>query len=175
MFNISDHKAVKINKLLGNLQTSSWELLSTSKKPTSPKTAATNWFNKSQIPTTFRVDQDDGDFFEHESHSYPEFSESRAQHEYNCIDPGHTLANMRSQISRYDYEFCRKAAFIKVSETNHKVLPKWILEDSLDRQSIRIVKYFFSSDVDKELTKNGDTQEANFVHLVGNWFEACNV
>ena len=131
-------------------------------------------FNKSPIPTTFRVYQDGGDFFKHESHSYPEFSESRAQHEYRCIDPGHTLANMRSQISRYGYEFCRKAAFIKVSETNHKVLPKLILEDRLDRQSIRTAKRFFSSDVEKELTKNGDTQEANFVRLVRNWFEACD-
>ena len=107
------------------------------------ETAATNWFNDSPIPTNFNVDQEDGDFFEHQSHSYPEYSESRQQHEYRCIDPGHTLANMRSQISRYGYEFCRKEPFVKVSETNHKVLPKSILEDRLDRQSIRIAKRFF--------------------------------
>ena len=208
VFNISDLKAVKINKLLGNLQTSSRELLTTSRKQrrqprtvktlkqlaripvmqpiyskeylqivvanTMFETAATNWFNNSPIPTNFNVDQEDGDFFEHQSHSYPEYSESRQQHEYRCIDPGHTLANMRSQISRYGYEFCRKEPFVKVSETNHKVLPKSILEDRLDRQSIRIAKRFFSNDVEKELTKNGDNQEAKFVRLVRHWFEACD-
>ena len=208
VFNISDLKAVKINKLLGNLQTSSRELLTTSRKQrrqpctvktlkqlahipvmqpiyskeylqivvanTMFETAATNWFNDSPIPTNFNVDQEDGDFFEHQSHSYPEYSESRQQHEYRCIDPGHTLANMRSQISRYGYEFCRKEPFVKVSETNHKVLPKSILEDRLDRQSISIAKQFFSNDVEKELTKNGDNQEAKFVHLVRHWFEACD-
>ena len=59
-----------------------------------------------------RVDQDDGDYFEHTCHSYPEYSEKREEHEYRCIDLGHTLANMRSQISRYGYDFCSKAAFV---------------------------------------------------------------
>ena len=89
-----------------------------------------------------RVDQDDSDYFDHTCHSYPEYSENREQHEYRCIDPGHTLANMRSQISRHGYDFCSKAAFVCVCETNHKVLPKSILEDRLDRQSIRIAKRF---------------------------------
>ena len=49
-----------------------------------------------------------------------------------------------------------------------------ILKDRLDWQSICIAKCFFSTDVEKKLTKNGDMQEANFVHLVRNWFEACD-
>ena len=132
------------------------------------------WLGKSPIPMVIRVDQDDGDYFEHTCHSYPEYSEKREEHEYRCIDPGHTLANMCSQISRHGYDFCSKAAFVCVSERNHKVLPKSILEDRLDRQSIRIAKRFFSSDVEDELSKNGDDAEAKFVHLVRNWFEACD-
>ena len=207
VFNISDLKAVKINKLLANLQTASHELITTSKRSCQSKkvktlqqlarvpvmqpfyskeylqivvantmfeSAAKQWLNKSPVPMEIRVDQEDGDFFEHPCHSYPEYSEKHQQHEYRCIDPGHTLANMRSQISRYGYEFCKKAAFFKVSETNHKVLPRSILEDRLDRQSIRIAKRFFSVEVEEELTKNGDTQEAKFVRLVRNWFEACD-
>ena len=139
------------------------------------ETAATNWVNKSPISMEINVDADDcGDFFTHTCHSFPEFSERRQQREFRCIDPGHTLANMRSQISRYGFKFCSKAAFVKVSETNHKVLPKSILEDRLDRQSIRIAKRFFSVDVQEELEKNGDHQEAKFVSLVRNWFEACD-
>ena len=100
-------------------------------------TAGVNqWLNRSPIPMVIRVDQDDGDYFDHTCHSFPEYNENREQHEYRCIDPGHTLANMRSQISRYGYDFCSKAAFVRVSDRNHKVLPKSILEDRLDRQSI---------------------------------------
>ena len=139
------------------------------------ETAATNWVNKSPIPMEINVDADDcGDFFTHTCHSFPEFSDKRQQREFRCIDPGHTLANMYSQISRYGYKFCSKAAFVRVSERNHKVLPKSILEDRLDRQSIRIAKRFFSIDVQEELTKNGDDKEAKFVSLVRNWFEACD-
>ena len=207
VFNISDLKAVKINKLLANLQTASHELMTTSKRSRQPKkvktlqqlacipvmqpiyskeylqivvantmfeSAAKQWLNKSPVPMEIRVDQEDGDFLEHPCHCYPEYSETHQQHEYRCINPGHTLANMRSQISRYGYEFCRKAPFVKVSKTNHKVLPRSILEDRLDRQSIHIAKRFFSVEVENELSKNGDTQEAKFVQLVRNWFEACD-
>ena len=136
--------------------------------------AVNQWLNQTALPMEIRVDQDDGDYFDHTCHSYPEYSENREQHEYRCIDPGHTLANMRSQISRHGYDFCSKAAFVRVCETNHKVLPKSILEDRLDRQSIHIAKRFFSSDIEQELQKNGDDAEAKFVRLVRNWFEACD-
>ena len=67
-----------------------------------------------------------------------------------------------------------KAEFVRVSITNHKVMPKLILEDRLDRQSIHTAKHFFSLDVQKELCKNGDNHEADFVHLVRNCFQACD-
>ena len=127
--------------------------------------AVNQWLNQTTLPMEIRVDQDDSDYFDHTCHSYPEYSENREQYEYRCIDPGHILATMRSQISRHGYDFCSKAAFVRVCETNHKVLP---------RQSIRIAKRFFSSDVEQELQKNGDDAEAKFVCLVRNWFEACD-
>ena len=100
--------------------------------------AVNQWLNQSAIPMEIRVDQADGDYFNHTCHSYPEYSENREQHEYRCIDPGHILARRHSKISRHGYDFCSKAAFVHVSERNHKVHPKSILEDRLDRQSIRI-------------------------------------
>ena len=81
---------------------------------------------------------------------------------------------MQSQISHYGYEFCSKAAFVCVSETNHDVLPKSILEQQLDRQSIWIAKHFFSREVQWELQCNGDLREVNFICLVRNWFKACD-
>ena len=136
--------------------------------------AVNQWLNQTTLPMEIRVDQDDSDYFDHTCHSYPEFSENKEQHEYRYIDPGHTLANMCSQISRHGYDFCCKAAFVCIWERNHKVLPKSILEDRLDRQSIHIAKHFFSSDVEQELQKNSDDVEAKFVCLFRNWFKACD-
>ena len=140
------------------------------------ETNATEWLSLSTVPMELIINLDEfgQEFFEHQCHSYPEFNRDRNQPEHRCIDPGHTLANMRSQISRYGYEFCSKAAFFRVSESNHDILPKSILEDRLDRQSIRIAKRFFSKDVEDELTKNNDHREAKFVKLVRNWFDACD-
>ena len=205
IFNVSDLKPVKINKIITSLQTSTQELLVTSRRkhkvktlqqvaraelmnPTYPKVylqivianslfdlALTNWLNERPVAMNINVDADDeGDYFEHICHSAPEFSVRRQQCEFRCINPGHTLANMRSQISRYGYEFCSKAAFVRVSITNHKVMPKSILEDRLNRQSIPFAKRFFSLDVQEELHKNGDNREADFVCLVRNWFKACD-
>ena len=102
------------------------------------ETNARQWLQSSSVPMDVNVPQDeDGEWhFSHECHSYPELNDVRKQCEFRCIDPGHTLANMLSQISCYGYEFCSKAAFVCVSETNHDVLPKSILEQQLDRQSI---------------------------------------
>ena len=61
-----------------------------------------------------------------------------------------------------------------MSETNHDVLPKSIIDDKLDRQSIRIAQCFFSTAVEAELEKDGDNKETHFVKLVREWYEACD-
>ena len=61
-----------------------------------------------------------------------------------------------------------------MSETNHDVLPKSIIDDKLDRQSISIAQHFFSAAVEAELEKNGDDKEASFVILVREWYKACD-
>ena len=72
------------------------------------ETNARQWLQSSTVPMTVNVPQDEyGEWhLSHECHSYPEWNEDRKQFEFRCIDPGHTLANMRSQISCYGYEFC---------------------------------------------------------------------
>ena len=204
IFNVSDTKAVKINKIIESMQTSSEKLHYTRRRKPKMKTLlslsravvmkaeysktyvtivvgqslfetnAKNWLDRSTVPLDLRIDQEDGDYFEHESHCYPEFSERRNQNEFRCINPGHTLANLRSQISRHGFEFCSHDAFIKVSESNHNVLPKSIIDDKLDKQSIHIAKRFFSKPVEAELVKNQDDKEAKFFKLVREWYDACD-
>ena len=204
IFNVSDTKTVKINKIIESMQTSSEKLHYTRRQKPKMKTLlslsravvmkavysktyvtivvgrslfetnAKNWLDRSTVPLDLRIDQEDGDYFEHESHCYPEFSERRNQNKFRCIDPGHTLANLRSQISRHGFELCSRDAFIRVSESNHNVLPKSIIDDKLDKQSIRIAKRFFSKPVEAELVKNQDDKEAKFVKLVREWYEACD-
>ena len=98
------------------------------------------WESEGSIPLNLEISQGPATPFTDCSYSYPGISLQRNQPEHRCIDPEHTLANMRSQISRHGYTFCKTDAFKRVSESNHSVLPKSILEDKLNRQSIRIAK-----------------------------------
>ena len=132
------------------------------------------WERGSPIPINYIIDQGTDPSFSHSSYSFPNRSSVRDSIEHRCIDPSHTLANMHSQISRHGYDFCSREAFIRVSETHHDVLPKSIIIDQLDRQSIRISKRFFSEEVEAVLIQNGDKEEAKFVHLVRDWYEACD-
>ena len=205
VFNTSDNKATKINKLTTNLGTSNSQNLITRShriyrvksliqvcinsllNAMYPKiylqivvakciaaSKMNQWERSSPIPMNYIIDQGNDPSFTHLSYSFPNRSSVRDNIEHRCIDPSHTLANMRSQISRHGYEYCSREAFIRVSETNHDVLPKSIIIDQLDRQSIRISKRFFSEEVEAVLNKNGNKKEANFVHLVRDWYEACD-
>ena len=88
------------------------------------------------------------------------------------MDPTYILTNLRSQISRHGYDHISTEAFTKVSEQDHNVLPKSI--DQLDKHSADLAKRFFSKDVERILNQNGNVEEAKFVNLVHNWYEACD-
>ena len=44
----------------------------------------------------------------------------------------------------------------------------------LDQQNAEIAKCIFSKEVESIMLKNGDTNEANFIKLVWDWYEACD-
>ena len=68
----------------------------------------------------------------------------------------------------------KTAAFHRVSAKDHNVLPMSIAIDQLDKQSADLAKCFLSCDVEKILLQNGDNNEAQFVHVVREWYEACD-
>ena len=57
---------------------------------------------------------------------------------------------------------------------DHDVLPRAVVELKLDRQNCALSQRFFSEDVQKILTRCNYVSEAKFVHLVQNWYKACD-
>ena len=62
-------------------------------------------------------------------------------------------------------------AFIEVSDMDHDVLPRAVVELKLDRQNCALSQRFFSEDVQKILTRCNYVSEAKFVNLVWNWYK----
>ena len=110
----------------------------------------------------------------HTIFNYPEVSTARRQLEFRTFDYTHILNNIRYHICNKGIDNVSYEAFIRVSDVNHDVLPRAIVEDKMDRQNCLISQRFFSEDVQKILTENGDNSEANFVELIRNWFRACD-
>ena len=111
---------------------------------------------------------------EHIIFNYPEYSMRRKQLEMRTFDYTHILNNLRYHICNKGLEGIKTSTFIAVSNVNHDVLPRAIVEDKMDRQNCTISQRFFSSDVQEILHSNGDHAEAEFVELTQNWFRACD-
>ncbi|MCG8622125.1 MAG: hypothetical protein MJE68_09050, partial [Proteobacteria bacterium] len=111
---------------------------------------------------------------EHIIFNYPEVSKDRHQIEMRTFDYTHILNNLRFHISNSGFHNVRPEAFMEVSDIDHDILPKAIIELKMDRQNCSISQRFFSEDVQKILTKLGHKQEAQFVQLVRMWFRACD-
>ena len=82
------------------------------------------------------------------------------------FDYTHILNNLRFHISNSGFDHVRTEAFLQVSEIDHDILPKTIVELKMDYQNCSISQRFFSEDVQKILTQLGYRQEAKFVELV---------
>ena len=111
---------------------------------------------------------------EHVIFNYPEKNVSRNQVEMRTFDYTHILNNLRFHVSNDAINGIKQKAFIEVSEINHDVLPRSIVEDKLDRQNCSISRRFFSKEVQKILTQLGYHDEAEFTGLTRNWFRACD-
>ena len=110
----------------------------------------------------------------HITFNYPEYSIKWKQLEMRTFDYAHILNNLRYHICSKGLEGIKTTAFIDVSNVNHDVLPRAIVEDKMDRQNCTISQRFFSSDVQEILESKGDHAEAEFVELTRNWFQACD-
>ena len=106
--------------------------------------------------------------------NYPEYSLKRKQLEMRTFDYTHILNNLCYHICSKGLDGIKTSAFISVSNVNHDVLPRAIVEDKMDRQNCTISQRFFSANVQEILQGNGHHAEAEFVELTRNWFQVCD-
>lgn len=131
-----------------------------------------NWLRLSPVPMTIKLPGQNEDF---DCFSYPEFSETRNQIESRLIDPSHILTNLRLHATQKGFFKCDPKAFKRVSQVNNDILGRALLETPLpDKQSVPFARKVFSREVEQQMKSNGDDKEAELVHNIRNWYDACN-
>ena len=103
-----------------------------------------------------------------------EYSEAHSQLEPRTTDYTHMLINLRSLVCQKGLLNVKRSAFVCIVEEHPNVLSKAIVIANLDKQSAAIALKLFSVKVEYLLEQNGDHHEALFVHLVHNWYLACD-
>ena len=131
----------------------------------------TQWENKSTVPVNIYLPFIDRN---HVIFIYPEWNVDRNQVKMCTFDHTHILNNLRYHICNKGFDNVSTEAFIEVSDMDHDVLPRAVVELKLDRQNCLLSQRFFSEDVQKILTRCNYVSEANFVQLVQNWYKACD-
>ena len=131
----------------------------------------TQWENRSTVPVNIYLPFIDK---HHIIFNYPELHQDRDQLEMRTFDYTHILNNLRYHICNKGYDTVSRDAFLKVSDIDHDVLPRAVVELKLDRQNCLLSQRFFSEEVQKILTMCNHVSEANFVELVRNWYKACD-
>ena len=129
------------------------------------------WENNSPVPVVLNIPLANTD---HIIFNYPEKSSERDQIEMRTFDYTHILNNLRFHVSNDSIHGKSQKAFLEVSEVNHDVLPRAIVEDKLDCQNCAISRRFFSQEVQDILSQQGYEAEAEFTGLIRNWFRACD-
>ena len=131
-----------------------------------------NWLHLSPVPMTIEIP---GQMVDFDCFSYPEFCESRNQVEARTIDPSHILTNLWLHATQKGFFKCDPQAFKQVSVANNDILGRALLEIPIpDKQSVPFARKVFSRQVENQMMTNGDNKEAELVHKIRNWFDACN-
>ena len=129
------------------------------------------WEMKSPIPIHLNKSEEE---ISHIIYNYPEFNAERVKIEMRTFDYTHVLNNLRFHICNKGFGNIKTEAFLQISEDDNDILPRAIVEDKLDRQNASISQRFFSEDVENALLRINCRNEAEFVNITRNWFEACD-
>ena len=130
-----------------------------------------NWEAKSPIPITLNLPIANCTYI---IFNYPGRSSRTNQCEMQTFDYTHILNNLRFHVSNDAIHGIFAEAFMYVSEVDHDVLLRAIVEDKLDRQNCAISQKFFSKEVQQILQDLGHEAEAEITEHTRNWFRACD-
>ena len=87
------------------------------------------WESHSKIPIRFDMPWVES---QHIIFNYPDFSVDRNQIEMRTFDYTHILNNLRFHICNKGFDDISTEAFLQVSDIDHDVLPRAIVEDKMD-------------------------------------------
>ena len=133
--------------------------------------AVKKWEDNSTVPVKLSVP---GLKKDHEIYCFPEFSARRLQVELRTLDFSHILTNIRTHLCKHGYDNVSTDAFLRVSEVNHDLLNRCLIEDILDKQKVAKAEKFFTEEVESVMIANGDTSAAKFIRMIRLWYEACD-
>jgi hypothetical protein len=110
--------------------------------------------------------------FNVEWYSYPEFN--RATNGLLCktLDSHHLLTNLRIRTSTIGLHDIYANAWKKVASSFKTNLTPAMVEDLTDKQSNAFARTHFSKEVEDEMIKNEDMNEAELCSLIRRWYEA---
>ena len=94
--------------------------------------------------------------------------------ECKLIDPTQILTNIRTHTCGKGHKFIGKDAFLKVSERDNNLLNRAYVTKLVDKQSAPIALKVFSQEVESMMFENSDTEQAEFVSLIQNWYHAID-
>jgi hypothetical protein len=94
---------------------------------------------------------------------------------FGVVDSHHILCNIRTKCCSSGIGACNinQKAWVKIAEAAHdnKIgLTTAHVSDLVDRQNNAFACLTFSKQVEEEMLKNGDFEEAKFCNLVRNWY-----
>ena len=106
-------------------------------------------------------------------YSKPEYVDKRLMHLFFILDAHHLLTNARTKCcsSGIPEAGIDKRAWVNIARTTG-VINRALVEDLVDKQSNAFARKTFSDEVEEEMRKLGYHSEANFCHLIREWYEA---
>ena len=127
------------------------------------------WESSFPCPIVFKVNDREIRLF-----SRPEYNTQRKKCEVKVIDPSHLLVNNRTAILSKGMSQVKSAEFAKVCDTHPDVINRALVVDIIDKQNVAYAQKVFSKEVEQALTENVALNEANYVHLIREWYEAID-
>lgn len=129
----------------------------------------TQWENKAPIEIKIKLVNKTEHLF-----SFPEYCHRHKQLEPKIIDPSHLMVNNRSRLLEKGVRNLRPEAFVKICTTHPHVINRALVVDIIDKQSVSLALKVFSPEVVEALISNGSHNEAKYVKLIRNWYEAID-